>query len=371
MAEVEEKDDLRGDLVKAFAEVTPDPPFVEGDLGTQETPEAVETETAEQKAERKRDESGRFAKEPKDRPRETLKLKSVEKPPAPIKAGETPPAAKPPVDPNAKAEERVAPPSGWKGDEKVRWERLPPAVQAAIRREIDTHAERAQAAEPVMRVLDSQRDLLVREGGSVEGGVQKLMQISAWASGQPYDFLPAFIQQRGLNFPALAAKLGYQVVAGNGQQPQNQAQPQAYPPEILQRLQKIDQLEARIQGQAAASTQSEIDAFINDPAHPYVVDVQDEMIAHLEAQKRAGQRPNLKEAYDRAVWANPVTRAQLIASQQPAAPANQQAVEAARAAKAASLNGSPVPGAGKADDNEDLRSSIARQVYAQRGGQRV
>ena len=68
----------------------------------------------------------------------------------------------------------------------------------------------------------------------------------------------------------------------------------------------------------------------------------------------------------------PATRAQLLSQQQPQGKPDPQAVEAARAAKGASLNGSPVPSAGTAGSkDEDLRSTIARQVYASVGGQRI
>ena len=228
-----------------------------------------------------------------------------------------------------------------------------------------------EAAEPIMRTLEPARELLMREGGSVEGGVQKLIQISDWAARQPEEFLVTFARQRGLNFPALAAKLGFQVVqaAPNGAPQPIAAQPPAIPHEVSQR---IAQLEQTLRGQQDAGIQSQIQAFVDDPAHPYVADVQNEMIAHIEAQKRAGMRPNLKEAYDRAVWANPATRAQLLSQQQPQGKPDPQAVEAARAAKGASLNGSPVPSAGTAGSkDEDLRSTIARQVYASVGGQRI
>lgn len=382
MPDDDEKDDLRATIAAAYESST---------NRTEETVdlepvETAEPETQEQQDTRARDEGGRFAPKPKDEAkpaRETLALKPKEQPaklggPAGTKpgSGRTPEAlAAEEAAKAAPAGERVPPPAAWKGSEKVRWERLPADVQAAIKREIDTHAATAQEAAPILQTLQGQRELLEREGGgTIAGGVKKLLDLSAWASGQPEQFAATFIHQRGLNFPALAAKLGFQVVPSDGRQPQPQAQPSAIPPEILQRLQRVDQLDADIKAQRDAATQSEIESFINDPAHPYVADVQNEMIAHIEAMKRLGERPNLKVAYDRAVSSNPTVSA-LIAAQRTGGSANtnQQAVDAARAARAASLNGSPVPGAGsgEAPKDEDLRSTIARQVYAARGGQRV
>lgn len=378
MPDDDDKDDLRATIAAAYESSTNRTEGGDNEAGPIEdvredgaTRTGDDGEVSRQVVDRNRDETGRFAPKPKDdtKPaRETLALKPKDTQPAVV----DPKAL--PVDPKAPGE-RVAPPAAWKGSEKVRWERLPADVQAAIKREIDTHAATAQEAAPILQTLQGQRELLEREGGgTIAGGVKKLLDLSAWASGQPEQFAATFIHQRGLNFPALAAKLGFQVVPSDGRQPQPQAQPSAIPPEILQRLQRVDQLDADIKAQRDAATQSEIESFINDPAHPYVADVQNEMIAHIEAMKRLGERPNLKVAYDRAVSSNPTVSA-LIAAQRTGGSANtnQQAVDAARAARAASLNGSPVPGAGsgEAPKDEDLRSTIARQVYAARGGQRV
>lgn len=48
--------------------------------------------------------------------------------------------------------------------------------------------------------------------------------------------------------------------------------------------------------------QSEVNAFAADPAHPYFDEVSDEIVALLKSGA------TLKDAYDKAVWANPVTR---------------------------------------------------------------
>lgn len=371
----EEKDDLRADLMSAFESAGKSEPTEQvAEEPVVESTELVETEVEKTQAERNRDDQGRFAKEKKQR--ETLTLKPKDEKPVAVK-----PETETPVDPKAvkpeaakPTDERVPPPTAWMGSEKVRWERLPKEVQTAIAKDYQRMSQEAQVgkeAAPILQALSGARDLLIQEGGSIPGGVHKLLELSNWASRQPYDFLPAFIQQRGLNFPALAAKLGYQVVSANGQQPVNQAVPQSLPPEILQRLQRVDQLEAQFKGQQTAATQAEIQSFIDNPAHPYVADVQDEMIAVMEAQKLRGERPNLDKAYEAACRMNPAVWAQLQAQTQ-VQPTNQQAVEAARAAKAASLNGSPVPGSGgEVAKDEDLRSAIAKQVYASYGGQRV
>jgi hypothetical protein len=56
--------------------------------------------------------------------------------------------------------------------------------------------------------------------------------------------------------------------------------------------------------EAKAKVDAEVAAFAADPAHKYFNEVADDMILLL-----ADKRLTLKDAYDRAVWANPTTRA--------------------------------------------------------------
>lgn len=75
----------------------------------------------------------------------------------------------------------------------------------------------------------------------------------------------------------------------------------------------------------------EVNAFASDPAHPYFDEVADDIIVMLKAGLP------LQDAYDRAVWANPVTRAKETARLQTEAKADaeKKAREQAEAAKKA------------------------------------
>lgn len=61
---------------------------------------------------------------------------------------------------------------------------------------------------------------------------------------------------------------------------------------------------ARFQ-EAEAKVSAEVDAFSKDPAHLYFDEVADDIAILL----RGSDKMTLKDAYERAVWANPVTRA--------------------------------------------------------------
>ncbi|HXJ76721.1 MAG TPA: hypothetical protein VNM37_27945, partial [Candidatus Dormibacteraeota bacterium] len=107
-----------------------------------ETPAVAETppETAEQKAERARDEAGRFAKEPKEK-RPTLALKKPPAPDTPTTPGAPTPSPVVAAQPVAPETPKIAAPQEWSGLAKVRWDKLPVAVQ----QEIVAH-EQARAA---------------------------------------------------------------------------------------------------------------------------------------------------------------------------------------------------------------------------------
>lgn len=347
----EPNDDLRGDLARAIAGAA-EPVADEFPDAPEPVDETPEKPTAEEQ--RARDEAGRFAKETKKR--ETLTLK--EKPPGNSLPND--PAAIPPAAP-APPKIEIPPPMEWKGEEKLLWKNVPNALKQKYVDSLKAAEERANQSSPLMEAIGKDRDMLVREGGgSVEGGVRRLLELSNFAIANPVDFVRTFIQQRGLN-PAQIFGQGNPA----GATPPGQPQPQISP-ELQTLQQRLDAFEARQSQQAHSATLAQIEAFASDPEHVYFNDVSDDMLAFIKDNPAIG----LKGAYERAVWSNPAVRAQMLAAQQPSNPAN---VDAARRAKSANLNGSPVPGSSsqQADPNEDLRATLERNYKASMGGARV
>lgn len=353
MAEVNDapNDDLRGDLARAmigaFDGAAPEP--IDQD-SSPPPDEAPETQTAEESA---RDDVGRFAKVK----RETLSLK--EKPPGDASSPTDAASQAAPLAASQKTE--IPPPLDWKGEEKLLWKNVPNALKQKYSDDIKAARDAAGTAAPLMQAIGNDRDMLAREGGgSVEGGVRRLLDLSNFALANPIDFVRTFIQQRGLN-PAQ--------IFGQGQQGEGPQQPQPEMHPQFQHLhQRLDAFESQQRQQAHSATLATIEAFAADPDHVYFNDVSDDMLAFIKDNPAIG----LKGAYDRAVWANPATRAQMMLAQQQT-PSNPAAVDAARRAKSANLNGSPMPGASsqQAGQNEDLRTTIERNYLAQMGGQRV
>lgn len=79
-----------------------------------------------------------------------------------------------------------------------------------------------------------------------------------------------------------------------------------------------------------AERRKEIETFAADPANPHFEEVSNDMVTLLQG----GVCKTLPEAYEKAVWANPVTRAKEIARQQAEATRKAQETEAAKVAAA-------------------------------------
>ncbi len=81
--------------------------------------------------------------------------------------------------------------------------------------------------------------------------------------------------------------------------------------------------------------QNEVNSFASDPKHPYFYEVSDEIVALLK------NGASLEDAYEKAVWANPVTRQKemsRVQTEQQAALKAKAIAEAAEKKKAASVN---------------------------------
>lgn len=107
-------------------------------------------------------------------------------------------------------------------------------------------------------------------------------------------------------------------------------------PTVAQLQSELSAIKSRIaEGDSARyselvkSTTEQVNGFASNAEHPYFDEVADDIAALIER----GLAPDLKTAYEKAVWANPVTRAKEIARETAAATA--KATEAAKAKAAA------------------------------------
>jgi hypothetical protein len=240
------------------------------------------------------------------------------------------------IAPAAEATPQVeAAPNTWKKEAAAHFAALPPEVRAEVaRREADFHKgieqyrQAATFAQTMEKAITPYAATLQSLGITPDKAVAELMASDhRLRYGQPAEKLATI---RGL-----AQHYGVDL----GQLTQNQEQ-QYVDPNVAALQQQVQQLTQHLQNQQLTGQQqvqdslnSEISTFAADPSHSHFESVK----GHMAALLQAGQAKDLPDAYEQAVYANPVTRAAML--QQQAAAQRDEAAKAAKAAKtAASVN---------------------------------
>lgn len=98
-------------------------------------------------------------------------------------------------------------------------------------------------------------------------------------------------------------------------------------------------------------TAAEVKAFSEDPAHPYFAEVANDIVLLLQDPKMT-----LKDAYERAIWANPVTRAKEQARLDGVKEEELRKKTAEEAEKARKAKGTDIKGAPSTRSNDPLGS---------------
>ena len=249
-------------------------------------------------------------------------------------------AAEVPVE---SAAEVVPAPKTWRPEAAAKWAALPPEVQQEVlKREqdifkgLETYKADATIGKSFSQILAPYTPMLEAAGLDPLQQVEGLMRAHhALATGTP--------EQKALFFQRLAQD--YNVSLG---QPADDANPFVDPQVAALQSQltalqsKLMEREAREASVVKQSLQKEIDDFASDPAHQYF----DEVATDIAGLLRSKAAATLAEAYEKAVWANPVTRAKeqarLTAEAQAKAEASAaEKAEAARKASAANVRTSP------------------------------
>lgn len=232
-----------------------------------------------------------------------------------------------PEVPAAPVVESKKAPSSWKREAADAFSELPPHVQdEVLRREGDIHkgiegyraqAERAkafdQAFAPYMQTIQ-------KMGVTPEVAASALFKADNTLRYAP----PAVKLQEIQN---LAKYYGIDLQA---QIDPNTAELQS---RLYQLEQEREQFKQEQQAQTSASLNSDITRFASEPGHEHFDAVRDHMASLLQG----GQAKDLQEAYDQAVYANPQTRATVLAQQLEKTRAEAQR-KANDAKKAASVN---------------------------------
>ncbi|PDT13016.1 hypothetical protein [Rhizobium sp. M1] len=223
-------------------------------------------------------------------------------------------------------------PPGWSAEAKAQFSSLPNEVQAAI-------AKREQEVDRGFRVLQDYKGLeeftpIVRRAGMTHADVMR--RAIDWENAlirDPVNTVLHVAKVAGVNLHALVN--GQTGEALQRQQAGRELQRQAGPVNVEATVEHV--LRKR-------DTETQVDAFLSDPANAHAEDVLDDMVALINA----GRASTLQDAYDAACWMRPDIRQQLISQTAPAFVREQHAQRAAAADQARrasrSISGSSAPG---------------------------
>lgn len=250
---------------------------------------------------------------------------------------ETPAPSEPADEETTPPEPQLAPPKTWRPEAAAKWQTLPPEVQREVlKREddifrgIESYKADAEVGKSVQRILSPYMPMLQAAGLSPLDQVDGLMKAHhVLATGTP--------EQKSLLFQRLAQDYGVPLEQLSGEASFVDPQVAALQSQLAGLQSRLMEREAREANAARQALQEELNTFASDPAHQYF----DEVAGDIAALLRAGAASSLADAYEKAVWANPATRAK-EQSRLTAESEASKAVEAKRkieeARKASSVN---------------------------------
>lgn len=236
-----------------------------------------------------------------------------------------------PVEP-APIQTRQAPKS-WQKDYHGYWEKIDPKAQEYIElREkqmldgLEQYKGDSGFGKQMREVLTPYKAMLQAQNIDEPRAVQYLLNAH-------YKLTNSSPEDKKQYFSTLAKQYGIQLEGVQEQQIDPQFK------ELKDSVETLRQsLTAREQAsltEARERAAKDVQAFASDPKHPYFDEVADDIVAMINAGK------TLEDAYEKAVWANPVTRQKEMARIQTESQAQLQTkakLEAEKARKATSVN---------------------------------
>ena len=202
-----------------------------------------------------------------------------------------------------------APPKSWAKDYHEHWGKLDPAIQEYVEKRekqmldgLDQYKTHNEFGAKLRPVFEPYRDFLQQNNLDEVKATQYLLAAQHRLATGDMETRRSMLQQ-------LAQSYGIDLAGA----PQSQQQGSQYDPQITPLLQKVNNLESVLQRtaeyqqkQTLEKVSGEVNAFASDPANEYF----DECAEDITQLIRLGM--DLPQAYQKAVWANPVTREKLI-----------------------------------------------------------
>jgi hypothetical protein len=254
--------------------------------------DVVAPESPEQKAERIRDRQGKFAR-PDPNAAAPVEGVPVEQAPV-IKAA----------------------PNTWRKEAQAEWGKMSPIQQdEVLRREqdffrgIEQYKGKAQFADRMEKAITPHIDTLQSMGVNPDVAVSELLmadrKLRYGSPAEKQQYFAYLAQSYGIDPTTIQAQQNVQIDP-NVQHLENQ---------VRQLMGREQQRELLSQKQEEIALTGEISKFASNPTNRHFESVRGDMAALLQA----GIAKDLQDAYERAIYANPQTRAAVLAEQQAAA----------------------------------------------------
>ena len=198
-------------------------------------------------------------------------------------------------------------PKSWAKEQHERWAKIDPQTQEYIElREkqmldgIEQYKGDAGFGKTLREVMAPYKPMLAAQGVDEPKAVQYLLNAH-------YKLTTAPAHEKKAYFESLAKSYGIELV-------QSTEQPAQVDPIVKSLQDKVNQLESSLTAREQAvlhetrtKTAQEVEAFAADPKHAYFDEVADDIVALIKTGLP------LQDAYEKAVWANPITRAKEMA----------------------------------------------------------
>jgi hypothetical protein len=241
------------------------------------------------------------------------------------------------------AEAPLPMPKSWAKEQQEIWDEMTPRARTQyLHREkqmldgLEGYKGDAEYGRSLRGVLAKHADILQSQGLQAPQAVEFLFnahrQLSSGTPEAKMAYLERVAKTYGLTLPQAS------IVTRAADGTETVSQPPQTPPEVKAALERLDRIEGALTAEqtrtfeaARVQAAADVEAFAADAAHPHF----DECAEDIAKFIKAGEK--LSDAYEKAVWANPVTRQKEISRiQQEADKANAEKVkEAAKAAKRA------------------------------------
>lgn len=234
-----------------------------------------------------------------------------------------------PADQVAAPTEAVVAPSSWTGPAKAEFAKASPIIQQEVlRREQQMHngiaqyKEAANYGQEIFKTLQPYEQNIRAANVTPAVAIREMFAVDhALRNGSPQEKINVLANvARNYGIDLSQGMPQAQPIDPNFQHLQNQLQTTQ---------QQLQQITAERQNQEQSALNSQIEAA--KEGRPHFDNLRLEMAALIQAAHENGEKLELNDAYDRAVWAHPTYRAEMLTKQQ----ADQAKADAAQRAEAA------------------------------------